>query len=292
MEQINLLDYEENNINFDISSLNSFISDIGIYKEYSEDSNERIEKKNKVNQEQTEKKETKETDKSQLKNDEYNIKIKRPKKSTQIFKIIKKNKKRGRIDNNSKNKINGQHNKFSEDNIIQKIKARFLKNLMIFLNILYSDYIGIENSKLILLIDSSSSRNINRKDNLEWFDKSLKDVFSYKLSSKYRKVSSNENIIKIGKFYEKEKNNKMKLIQILEMKIRDIFNIYINDEKEEMFEKLNNLDYDKKQLEKKMLQNYKDENKMKEYLEKYENIAKNFEQKFKNKGIRIFGKNK
>ena len=106
MEQINLLDNEENNINFEISSLNSIISDIGIYKEYSEESNERRGKiKTKVNQEQMKIKETKETDISQLKNDEYNMKIKRPKKSTKIFKIIKNNKKRGRINKDSKKKL-------------------------------------------------------------------------------------------------------------------------------------------------------------------------------------------
>ena len=93
----------------------------------------------------------------------------------------KSNKKRGRLDINSKRKeITASHNKFSNDNIMQKIKARFIKNIMNYLNFLYSDYTGIKNSKLILMIDPSSSKNINRKDCLEWFDKKIKEVFSIK----------------------------------------------------------------------------------------------------------------
>ena len=173
---------------------------------------------------------------------------------------------------------------------MQKIKARFLKNLMNYLNFLYSDYTGIKNSKLILMIDPSSSRNINRKDCLEWFDKKIKDVFSYKISLKYKKFNRNTNIIKIGNFYEKEKNNSIKLIQILEMKIRDIYEIYLKDEKEEGFEELNNFIYDKKQLENETYQN--NEANLSEYLEKYVDFAKNLEQKFKNKAKRNYNKNK
>jgi hypothetical protein len=159
---------------------------------------------------------------------------------------------------------------------------------MNFLNLLHSDYTGIKNSKFILLIDSSFTRNINRKNNLEWFDKTIKDFFSNKISSKFKKIKLDENIINIREFYEKEKNNPIKLIKIMELKIRDLYEIYIKEEKEEGFEELNNFNYDKKQLENEMRQ--KKEDKIKEYLEKYEDFAKNLEQKFKNKGIRNYNK--
>lgn len=138
------------------------------------------------------------------------------------------------------------------------------------------------------MIDPSSSRNINRKDSLDWFEKKIKDVFSCKISSKYKKFKPNENIIQIRKFYEKEKNSQIKLIQILDMKIRDIYEIYIKDEKKEGFEELNNFYYDKKQLENKMYQ--KNEANIKDYLEKYEEFAKNLEEKFKRKEIRNYTK--
>ena len=74
----------------------------------------------------------------------------------------------------------------------------------------------------------------------------------------------------------------------MELKIRDLYEIYIKEEKEEGFEELNNFNYDKKQLENEMRQ--KKEDKINEYLEKYEYFAKNLEQKFKNKGIRNYNK--
>ena len=240
----------------------------------------------KENKEKT-KKETRETDKSQIKNNKYQ-EIKKTKKE-KIFKYLKVNRKRGRLNNESKiKKFKGRHNKFSDDNIIRKIKVRFLKYLMNFLNLLHSDCTGNKNSKFILLLDSSFTSNINRKDNLEWFDKTIKDFFSNKISSRFTKIKSNENINKIKEFYEKEKNSPIKLIQIMEMKIRDLYEIYIKEEKEEGFEELNNLYYDKRQLENEMRQ--KKEDKINEYLEKYEDFAKNLEQKFQNKGIRNYNK--
>ena len=104
----------------------------------------------------------KETDKSQIKNNKYH-EIKKTQKE-KIFKFLKVNRKRGRLNNESKiKKFNVLHNKFSDDNIIRKIKGRFVKYLMNFLNLLHSDYTGSKNSKFILLLDSSFTRNINQK---------------------------------------------------------------------------------------------------------------------------------
>ena len=215
--------------------------------------------------------------------------IKKPKKLEKIFNIKKKNKKRGRLSHKRKETNFGvQHDKFSDDNILRKIKVRFLKNLIIFINLLYSTY-KKENSTLILMIDSSVSKNINRSTVLKWLNKKVKDALSCKISSKYKKYDSNENKNKIRQFYENEKNNP-KLIQILEMKIKDIYEIYIKEENEEGFEKFKNFDYDKKQLEKEMLR--KNEDKIKEYLELYQIFAKNFEKKFIAKAIRKYNKNK
>ena len=53
-------------------------------------------------------------------------------KKWKIFKIIKANNKKGRMKKNSV--IKGNHNNFSQDNIIRKIKARFLEKLRKYLN--------------------------------------------------------------------------------------------------------------------------------------------------------------
>ena len=61
----------------------------------------------------------------------YNINNKE--KNDKPFKIVKINKKIGRIKKNSI--IMGKHNRLSEDNIIRKIKARFHEKLRLYINI-------------------------------------------------------------------------------------------------------------------------------------------------------------
>ena len=53
-------------------------------------------------------------------------------KNRKIFKIIKINKKIGRIKSNST--LKGFHNKLSQDNIIRKIKGRFHEKLRLYIN--------------------------------------------------------------------------------------------------------------------------------------------------------------
>ena len=278
-----------NDYNFQFEDEFQFSQELNdVYSENLEISLKEENEKNKENIGPNKKETKEETVKSQLIKDKHNMNIKKAKKQ-EIFELKKINRKRGRLNDESKSKhIIAPHNEFSDDNIIIKIKARFLRNLMNFINLSYSAFIGIENSKLILMIDPSSSRNINRKDSLDWFEKKIKDVFSCKISSKYKKFKPNENIIQIRKFYEKEKNSQIKLIRVLGVKVRDVCEICVKDEKKEGFEELNNFYYDKKQLENKMYQ--KNKANIKDYLEKYEEFAKNLEEKFKRKEIRNYTK--
>ena len=61
-----------------------------------------------------------------------------------IFKIVKINKKIGRIKKDSV--LKGIHNKFSQDNIIRKIKRRFHENLRLYINKEYKKYILNKNN--------------------------------------------------------------------------------------------------------------------------------------------------
>ena len=60
-------------------------------------------------------------------------------KNKKIFKIVKINKKIGRIKKNSF--LKGIHNKLSQDNIIRKIKGRFQEKLRLYINNEYKKYI-------------------------------------------------------------------------------------------------------------------------------------------------------
>ncbi len=95
------------------------------------------------------------------------------KNNKKIFKIIKINKKLGRIKKNSL--ITGKHNKLSEDNIIRKIKARFHEKLRLYINIEYNKYIlkKIQKKRYtnnwLKKISPKISRKIKKEENLQWF---------------------------------------------------------------------------------------------------------------------------
>ena len=86
----------------------------------------------------------------------------------QIFKIIKINKRIGRIKKNSL--AIGKHDRLSEDNIIRKIKARFLEKLRKYINYEYKKYI-LENfpkrkiiNKWLKKINPKVSRKIKKEE--------------------------------------------------------------------------------------------------------------------------------
>ena len=61
----------------------------------------------------------------------------------------KKNFKRGRLTKNLKKNYIGMHDKYSEDNIIRKIKSSFLEKTMNYINKEYGAYLNKYNIKTI-----------------------------------------------------------------------------------------------------------------------------------------------
>ena len=192
-------------------------------------------------------------------------------KKEKIFNIAKINKRMGRLKKDSF--VKGKHDKFSEDNIIRKIKRRFLENVRIYINDEYKNYCQDKkktNGKKNWLkkIDPKFSRSIKRKDNLQWFNLKIFEIFSENLSSKYTTFDTSSNKKKIKILLKSKESSKLK--NILNTTIDTLFNKYIKNEKFDNFITLND---DKIQLEKQMKQ-LGQEN-IKEYLERYESIAKN-----------------
>jgi hypothetical protein len=197
-----------------------------------------------------------------------------------IFNIVKekkKNTKIGRANKNSKNKYHITHDKFSMDNIIRKIKASFLLRTMKFINHEYGEYLRKRQrkkiAKLIQPISPDESRKIKKEDNLKWFDLKIKDFYSNKISAKCHNHEEDENKIKIKKLYNEEKDKSMKIFQILEMKIKEMYDIYINDEIPEGFEEYKNLKDDIDKLKEDMKK--KNEEGIEKYISEYEKTAKN-----------------
>ena len=205
-----------------------------------------------------------------------------------IFKIGKKNKNTGRIKKNTH--FFGKHNKFCEDNIIRKIKGRFLEKCRIYINNEYKRF--LLNSKheiqkandFLQRITPKLSRKIKKVDNLSWLNSKLYQVYSENLSEKCSLYDPEYNKKKIKKLYEE--NKAKNVIDILNKTVKEIFEAFTLNTKITGFETLND---DLKELKLKMEKDNQEN--IDQYLYKYRNIALNFESIFINKTSRSNKKN-
>lgn len=210
-------------------------------------------------------------------NDEIKLNRIRKNKKEKIFKIQKDNKNIGRIKKNSK--YVGKHDKFSEDNIIRKIKGRFLEKCRLAINNEYKRFllnIKQNNCKLhdlLQRITPKVSRKIRKGDNLEWLDSRLYEVFSEEVSVKCSLYKSDYNKKEIKKIFEK--NEAQNVISLLNKPVKEMYDAFIYNKKIWGF---SNLDDDIEELRKK-LEKENDEN-IEEYLKKYKNTALNLEEIF------------
>ena len=204
-------------------------------------------------------------------------------KNRKIFKIIKINKKIGRIKSNST--LKGVHNKLSQDNIIRKIKGRFLEKLRLYINIEYRKYFFKKNKNSAKIINwlkkinPKVSRKIKKEENLKWFKSKIYEIFSENVSLRYSLYSPNSNKKKIERLISV--NEAKNVIDILNTDIETFYDKYINDEKIEGFKTLkNDIEELKTYMEK------TNQEKIKEYLSKYEYTAKNLKKIFRQKNSR------
>ena len=124
-----------------------------------------------------------------------------------------------------------EHNKYTFDNIIRKIKNLVLNSTLIFLNKkLLEKY---KDSKLILCVmDHSKSSNSNILFNRVYLNKTLKEIFSDNVSTKCKTtiIKHNENIIQ--NLLNEEDDEKRKYFEkILNYKFIDVVK-YLRGEKE------------------------------------------------------------
>ena len=199
-----------------------------------------------------------------------------------IFRIEKDNKNKGRIKKNSN--LKGRHNKFSEDNIIRKIKCRFLEKCRMYINNEYRKYKlkhrhQIKKNDWIQRINPKVSRIIKRDDNLKWLKSKLYEIYSEKVSVKCSLHKPDHNKKEIQKLLKK--NKAKDVISILNKSVKEMFYIFCNNIKIEGFE---TLDDDLKSLKEKLIKDK--EYNIDIYLEKYKNVVKSFETIFINKNSR------
>ena len=202
-----------------------------------------------------------------------------------IFEIVKIKKRIGRIKKDSD--LKGIHNKFSQDNIIRKIKRRFHANLRLYINNEYKKYICNKNQSKknfinwIKKINPKISCEIRKEENLKWFESKIFQIFSENISNRYSSYKPDLNKRKIERLMKL--NEAANVINILNTNIETIFDKYVNNEKIDGFKTLKD---DIEELEKNM-EKANQEN-IKEYLSKYEYVAKNLKNIFLKKNQRRF----
>ena len=145
-----------------------------------------------------------------------------------IFKIVKMNKKIGRIKKNSG--LVGKHNKLSEDNIIRKVKRRFHENVRLYINKEYNKYClekknNANITNWLKKINPNISSQIKKEDNLKWFNLKISEVFSEDVSLRYASHNLDVNKQNIQKILSLNEANNVKAI--LNTKVETLFSQYL-----------------------------------------------------------------
>ena len=195
-------------------------------------------------------------------NDNISIEIKNIQKEKKIF-DIKRKKKIGRKPKTSN--ARSVHTKFSSDNILRKIKVKFMNKIVIYINkiILFKYHKKI---KLFKKLTSSISQNNGISYNQKLLKSKLKEIFKEnEMNGKY-KGEKNYNQSVIDKIYEE---NITELIDILETTYLDAFNTFRDMKSSENFNGLENIN--------KVIEEIQNKEKDDEYINKFKYIVMNFE---------------
>ena len=183
-------------------------------------------------------------------------------------------KKRGRK-NINQSKKKGEHNKYSPDNMMRKIKTYIMGEILFRLNESLIDKIN-----RFYKISSEINENLKKNFNIELMQRTICDIFlKTKLSDKYRKNKINYfNNILIEKIYKEKKE--IQTIAILEKKYIDIINEIKEKDLRGFLSKI---------AEK---ENEEEKEKKEQYINGLEKIFINYENWFKSKRGRASKKKK
>ena len=160
------------------------------------------------------------------------------------------------------------HNKYSPDNVISRIKTILKKYIIVFVNniidclytedmkdIIFSELKFPKNrqSDLIKDVDYKSTANRKKKrDNLLLLDYTLEDFLSFNVSGRYRKIIQNEEFSKFNKkiitdYLFRDKNNADVFKFVLkELKFEDFLGLFIHTKELNDFPSFNLLNYNDK----------------------------------------------
>ena len=195
------------------------------------------------------------------------------------FNTEKKNKNKSKKNkSNSFKKVKIVHGKYSPDNIIQKVKNKFIKNLFEYsLNYFNKYKLNIKKDIILQKIEYKGfNDDLNKDCNLQLLDTRLSTILSSKNSSKCKSIiNSDYNGNIIAKILEEETSNEI-IMKFLNMTFKDWINIFTRKKKIE-----HDIEFDGLRLTfEEIMNKYKDEN---DYLTRFVFYLYNYNRWFQNK---------
>ena len=189
-----------------------------------------------------------------------------------FFDIYKKSKK-GR--KSQSNLVKTIHTKYSHDNILRKIKVKFLKRLTKFINnIIKIKYKGKINE--LVPLNGEIAQNNNISFNLKLLNSKIKEIFlSHDINGKFTSFDKFFNKKVIDSIYDM---NIQELIDIFEMTFLEVFNHFISIKETNKLNGLEKLDT--------VINEIKTKEKNDQYIKKFISVANDFEKYFTNKNPR------
>ena len=181
--------------------------------------------------------------------------------NSEIFYPIKKGRKK-------KKEINkGIHNKFTEDNIIRKIKCHFFN----YINEILNKNL-VDKKYYFYKLDNFVNENLKKDYNMKLMNLSLKEIYlDSKISNKYKKYGHDINKKLIEKIYSEK--NEIEVMKILDKSYIETFNTLIK----------NNLDNFCNIIIKKEIKNGLSINDSTDYLRDLKKLCENYEKWFEMK---------
>ena len=169
----------------------------------------------------------------------------------------------------------GNHTKFTDDNMMRKIKCHFLNSINNKLNNSLKD-----KKQPFLKLDNMVNENLKRDYNMVLMNKTIKDIYlSSKISNKYKKQNNDYNKQLVEKIYLE--NKEIGAIKILDKTYIQLFDELIRDKLNEFCE----------EILKKEERNGLPVEQSSCFLEKMKNLSKNYKDWFEKKrgrGRKIF----
>lgn len=175
----------------------------------------------------------------------------------------------------------GAHNKFSDDNLSRRCKHIILDYLFIFINYFIKNIYNLPEENKIQLLKINQRQVLNTKVdyNLNFLNKTLKDIFSDNLSTKYRKYSPQHNKTLIEQLLnEKEETKKNIFEKLFSLTFFDCLKYFRGEINIDILDGMVRLD--------KACEKFKNEKDYEDYVPTFRNFILNFETIIQNKKVR------